>query len=115
MSAPRARNKVALGPGCSMLDWVNLCESGQDLAGTGGRILRVTREEVKKHNREDDAWMILRGKVYNVTAYLRFHPGGREELMKGVGRDGTSLFDKKHPWVNAESILRKFLVGFVVD
>ena len=60
------------------------------------------------HNREDDAWMILRGKVrsvsfyyfhiypeiqvYNVTEYLKFHPGGVDELMKAVGRDGTSLF-----------------------
>ena len=34
--------------------------------------------------------------VYNVTEYLRFHPGGRDELMKGVGRDGTFLFGMFH-------------------
>jgi hypothetical protein len=36
----------------------------------------------------------LQLQVYNVTQYMRFHPGGVEELMKGVGNDGTSLFGK---------------------
>tara|TARA_R110002050_G_scaffold1539_1_gene10628 strand:+ start:2555 stop:2857 length:303 start_codon:yes stop_codon:yes gene_type:complete len=30
----KIRQKVALGPGCSMMDWVKLCNSGKDLAGT---------------------------------------------------------------------------------
>jgi len=53
--------------------------------------------------------------VYNVTEYLRFHPGGRDELMKGVGKDGTSLFDKKHSWVNIDGMLSKTLVGVIVS
>eukprot|EP00009_Paramoeba_aestuarina_P009535 CAMPEP_0201532174 /NCGR_PEP_ID=MMETSP0161_2-20130828/49663_1 /ASSEMBLY_ACC=CAM_ASM_000251 /TAXON_ID=180227 /ORGANISM="Neoparamoeba aestuarina, Strain SoJaBio B1-5/56/2" /LENGTH=124 /DNA_ID=CAMNT_0047935451 /DNA_START=108 /DNA_END=482 /DNA_ORIENTATION=+ len=108
------RQKVKLGPGCSMMDWVNLCNSGKDLTGTGGRIFRIPMEEVKKHNKEDDAWMVLRGKVYDVTEYIRFHPGGKAEIMKGVGKDGTSLFDKKHSWVNAENMLKKVMVGVLV-
>ena len=36
--------------------------------------------------------MAINGKVYNVTAYLPFHPGGEKEMMRGVGRDGTKLF-----------------------
>jgi cytochrome b involved in lipid metabolism len=36
--------------------------------------------------------MAVNGKVYNVTAYLPFHPGGEKEMMRGVGRDGTKLF-----------------------
>jgi cytochrome b involved in lipid metabolism len=38
--------------------------------------------------------MAINGKVYNVTAYLPFHPGGEKEMMRGVGRDGTKLFSK---------------------
>ena len=33
------------------------------------------------------------GVVYNITAYLSFHPGGVSELMKGAGIDCTLLFD----------------------
>ena len=29
--------------------------------------------------------MIIRGKVYNVTAYIPYHPGGVSELMRGAG------------------------------
>ena len=34
------------------------------------------------------------GRVYNVTPYMEFHPGGEDELMRGAGKDGTSLFDE---------------------
>lgn len=34
------------------------------------------------------------GRVYNVTPYLEYHPGGIPELMRGVGRDATDLFDE---------------------
>ena len=52
--------------------------------------------QVKQHNKPEDAWTVLRGKVYNMTAYLPFHPGGVPMLMSGAGRDCTSLFDKYH-------------------
>lgn len=37
------------------------------------------------------------GMVYNVSAYMDFHPGGEEELMKAAGIDGTELFDQVNP------------------
>lgn len=49
--------------------------------------------------------------VYNVTSYFEFHPGGEEELLRGVGIDATDLFDEVHKWVNYESMLKKCLVG----
>jgi cytochrome b involved in lipid metabolism len=56
--------------------------------------LRVTMDELKKHNTKDDAWSAFGGKVYNMTEYARFHPGGEKELMRVAGRDGTKLFSK---------------------
>lgn len=38
--------------------------------------------------------MFLTGMVYNVSAYMDYHPGGEEELMKAAGVDGTELFDQ---------------------
>lgn len=37
------------------------------------------------------------GVVYNVTPYLEYHPGGVDELLRGVGRDCTPLFDEVRP------------------
>jgi cytochrome b involved in lipid metabolism len=57
--------------------------------------------------------MVLHGKVYNITPYLRFHPGGADILVKSAGRDGTALFNKYHPWVNAHALLEKCLLGML--
>jgi len=72
-----------------------------------------TLEDVKKHGTEQDAWTVINGKIYDVTKYLDYHPGGKAKLMQGVGKDGTALFNKFHPWVNANFLLEKFLVGYL--
>lgn len=105
------RNKTALKPGHSLMDWIRLGSSGVDLAGTGGVITAVSHEELAKHNKVDDCWLALRGRVYNITRYMDFHPGGRDELMRGAGKDATALFDSVHAWVNYEQLLSKCLVG----
>jgi hypothetical protein len=33
-------------------------------------------------------------KVYNVTRFLKYHPGRKAQLMRGAGVDCTELFDK---------------------
>uniref|UniRef100_A0A8C1TEH1 Cytochrome b5 reductase 4 n=1 Tax=Cyprinus carpio TaxID=7962 RepID=A0A8C1TEH1_CYPCA len=107
----QSRNKVALKPGHSLLDWIRLTKSGRDLTGLRGRLIEVTEEELKKHNTRNDCWTCIRGMVYNVSAYMDFHPGGEEELMRAAGIDSTELFDQVHRWVNYESMLKECLVG----
>ncbi|XP_030580554.1 LOW QUALITY PROTEIN: cytochrome b5 reductase 4 [Archocentrus centrarchus] len=110
-SGQSGRNKVALKPGHSLMDWIRFSKSGKDLTGLGGRLIEVTQEELQKHNRREDCWTCIRGMVYNVTPYMDYHPGGEEELMKAAGIDGTELFDQVHRWVNYESMLKECLVG----
>ena len=57
----------------------------------------------------------IAGRVYNVTPYMDFHPGGWDELIKGAGRDATDMFNDVHSWVNYESMLAACLVGKLVD
>lgn len=90
----KGRGKVALGPKCSALDWARLTQSGENLRGVEGGLIRVTKEELAKHKSRDDAWSAFNGAVYNLTPYLRFHPGGEDELMRVAGRDGTKLFSE---------------------
>lgn len=51
--------------------------------------------------------------VYNVTPYLRFHPGGVDYLMLGAGKDATALFNKYHRWVNVDMMMNACLVGLL--
>lgn len=55
------RNKTALKPGRSLMDWIRLTNSGADLSGVGNRPRDVTPEELAEHNKRNDAWMAIRG------------------------------------------------------
>ncbi|KAG6919164.1 hypothetical protein DXG01_008462 [Tephrocybe rancida] len=113
VKASKNRNKVALAPGHSPLDWASLKTSGTDLRGVES-LSRIPPSVLKQHNKRDDAWSAFYGKVYNITPYLAFHPGGERELMRVAGRDGTKLFASTHAWVSAEFMLDACLVGFLV-
>ena len=52
-----------------------------------------TLNEVKKHNKETDAWTVIRGKVYDITNWFEGHPGGKGLLRKAMGKDVTKLFE----------------------
>ncbi|KAK3711621.1 hypothetical protein QZH41_003795 [Actinostola sp. cb2023] len=93
-STGSVRAKVALKPGRSLMDWIRLGASGKDLTGVGGVRRLVSLDELGKHNTVQDCWISVRGKVYNITPYLEYHPGGIPEIMKGAGKDGTALFDE---------------------
>jgi ferredoxin-NADP reductase len=54
---------------------------------------------------------VLDGRVYNMTPYLKFHPGGIADLLLSAGGDCTDLFNEKHPWVNGHSMLEKCYIG----
>ncbi|XWW95225.1 hypothetical protein V2A60_003179 [Cordyceps javanica] len=112
--------QVTLEPGHSPLDWARISGGpGADLRGVPASTpyLRVTPSMLRRQTgrRGTDAWMALNGKVYNVTPYAKFHPGGVPELMRGAARDGTRLFGEVHPWVNYENMLTACLVGIMVD
>ncbi|ETW36797.1 hypothetical protein PFHG_01458 [Plasmodium falciparum HB3] len=73
----------------------------------------ITKEEVAKHNKKDDAWVIYENKVYEVTHYLKHHPGGKRILLGKSGKDITKYVKKMHPWVNIEEILKHSFIGYV--
>ena len=50
----------------------------------------ITPSELERHNTRDDCWQAYGGKVYNVGPFLKFHPGGDGEMMRGAGKDGAS-------------------------
>lgn len=59
----------------------------------------VTKEELAKHNNKNDFWIVLEGRVYDVTRLLPIHPGGATAITNFArsGRDATEMFLGLHP------------------
>lgn len=36
----------------------------------------VTAEEIREHNKNNDLWLVVDGKVYDMTDFALIHPGG---------------------------------------
>ncbi len=53
-----------------------------------------TKDEVAKHNKAADNWIIIYGKVYDVSKIREDHPGGPEILDKHAGMDATHAFEE---------------------
>ncbi|CAK9044296.1 unnamed protein product [Durusdinium trenchii] len=66
------------------------------LASSGVAMASITREEVQKHNKADDAWIIVDGDVYDVTKFAGVHPGGTQILLEYAGKDATEDFYALH-------------------
>ncbi|KAL5609456.1 hypothetical protein FOVSG1_004137 [Fusarium oxysporum f. sp. vasinfectum] len=45
-----------------------------------------TREEIEKHNTQDDCWLVVDGKVYDATSVLGWHPGGTAAILGHAGK-----------------------------
>ena len=108
-SSSTSRSKVVRKPGYSLLNWIKLGNSGKDLTSTGGKMLHVTSEELRKHRKLEDCWTSIKGRVYNLSHYLNYHPGGVSEIMRAAGLDGTSLFTEVHSWVSMLYLIARLL------
>lgn len=81
------------------MDWVRLGSSNYDLAGTKGIIRPISYEELAKHDKVDDAWLAIRGKVYNVTKYMDFHPGGKFSHFISINQYPSKFYMYIHPYI----------------
>ncbi|KAF9143826.1 hypothetical protein BGX30_014671 [Mortierella sp. GBA39] len=52
--------------------------------------------QVASHNSENDCWVIIHDKVYDVSNFLNDHPGGKKIILKNAGTDATKQFDAFH-------------------
>ncbi|XP_009792309.1 acyl-lipid (9-3)-desaturase-like [Nicotiana sylvestris] len=71
----------------------------------------ITGEELKNHNKPGDLWISIQGKVYDVSDWIKEHPGGDFPLLNLAGQDVTDAFVAYHP-ATAWQYLDKFFNGF---
>lgn len=69
---------------------------------------KITLEELSKHREMNDAWVSMRGKVYDVSGWAD-HPGG-SVIFTHAGDDMTDVYNAFHP-PSASDVLAKFEIG----
>ncbi|KAL0904272.1 hypothetical protein M5K25_026358 [Dendrobium thyrsiflorum] len=68
-------------------------------------------DEVSKHNATKDCWLIIHGKVYDVTPFMDEHPGGDEVLLAATGKDATNDFEDVGHSDSARDMIHKYCIG----
>ena len=68
-------------------------------------------KEVAAHATRDDAWVIVDGGVFDITAYIDIHPGG-DSILENVGGDASAGFHgDQHPQPKATDVLNEMFIG----
>ncbi|GAA5921744.1 hypothetical protein JCM3775_001798 [Rhodotorula graminis] len=57
----------------------------------------LSGSDVAAHSSRQSLWMIIHGKVYDLTEFAPSHPGGERILLKYAGKDATEEYDPIHP------------------
>ncbi|OAK99499.1 hypothetical protein IQ06DRAFT_251656 [Phaeosphaeriaceae sp. SRC1lsM3a] len=58
--------------------------------------LTVTVEEIKKHDKENDCWIVVNDIVWDITDFIPSHPGGNEIITKHAGFDASMSYNSVH-------------------
>eukprot|EP00296_Roombia_truncata_P007903 JP446362.1.p2 GENE.JP446362.1~~JP446362.1.p2 ORF type:complete len:346 (-),score=111.22 JP446362.1:132-1145(-) len=94
----------------------SVVQRGATPAATSATTRVFDLEEIRKHNSEKDAWVTLEGEVFDVTRFIKDHPGGKEVVLDYLGTDITNVFfsDDIHAHSeNAQGMLAQYRIGTV--
>uniref|UniRef100_A0A8I5KYK4 Cytochrome b5 type B n=1 Tax=Homo sapiens TaxID=9606 RepID=A0A8I5KYK4_HUMAN len=68
-------------------------------------------EEVAKRNSLKELWLVIHGRVYDVTRFLNEHPGGEEVLLEQAGVDASESFEDVGHSSDAREMLKQYYIG----
>lgn len=72
---------------------------------------KISADEVAKHNKDNDCWVIIGKQVLDVTEFMPDHPGGKKAIMLFAGKDATEEFDMLHKREVIEKYAPKSVIG----
>ena len=111
---------ILVGHSGAQATWQDRIDQTQatDLAETGPKpinpagTINLSNSEIKTHNLKSDCWSIVNGNVYNLTSYVKSHPGGASVIANICGKDGSKAFVNQHNTQGKpNNVLSSFLLG----
>ncbi|ORY91154.1 hypothetical protein BCR43DRAFT_566717 [Syncephalastrum racemosum] len=76
-----------------------------------------TMGQVLQHASESSCWFVYKGKVYDVTPFVRDHPGGQDILMPFAGTDVSDVLHDENLHVHSDAayeLLQEYYIGELV-
>jgi cytochrome b involved in lipid metabolism len=80
-----------------------------------GTMHTYSRKEVSEHSQGDDVWMIISNEVYDLTSYLKIHPGGKDVLLERSGKDATEQWLHAGHSPKAQESMKRFHMGSIIE
>ncbi len=83
----------------------------------GRTSITLSSAEIAKHNSASDCWMVIGGKVYDVTKVINIHPGGPGTIISHCGAEATGAWNSKDSFparmhsMAAQALLQNYLLG----
>ena len=87
--------------------------ANNDADQTGGQSV-FTLADIAKHATEDDCWMAIEQKVYDLTDYLPKHPAGPATMLPWCGSEATEGMRSKGIGSDHSDFAWKQLDGYLV-
>lgn len=87
-------NKNQVGGGVTTS---NLVAGTLDKANPSTGTLVLDMQEIAKHNKSTDCFLLISGKVYNITSFFGSHPGGNSVMAQTCGTDATMAYATQDP------------------
>lgn len=78
------------------------------------KVRTISKAEVTAHAHESSCWIVVEGRVYDVTRYLKDHPGGIASILTNGGEDLTEDFLAIHS-EKARTMLAEYFIGDLAE
>jgi uncharacterized protein with NAD-binding domain and iron-sulfur cluster len=90
-----------------------------DIKKGGNSIKKYSIDDISKHNKSTDFWCYYRNNVYNLTEFVKNHPGG-SIILKSAGKDLEEVwsefgFEWHNNNKNVMNILKQYKIGELVE
>ncbi|MBU1202800.1 hypothetical protein KKH39_02025 [Patescibacteria group bacterium] len=92
-------------------------ENMENIEEDGLMATQYDMAEIAQHNNADDCWLLISGKVYDVTSFIAGgNHGGGDAILEGCGIDATELYETRPMGSGTphSDKARGFLEGFYI-
>ena len=88
-------------------------DSGSTASCGSDSVRYYTMCEIRRHNTEESAWLVVGDDIYDATTYVNQHPGGKTSILKKAGGACDCTEDLRFHSKSGRRVWLKYRVGKV--